>query len=59
MVLLGVARRVAAEGQFSNAKRSLRKDSGSASGVAKRLLVWTCSSSVRRKYGSGSWEEFR
>ena len=36
MVLLGFVRRVAAEGQFSSARKSLRKLSGSALGVTGR-----------------------
>ena len=43
IVLLGVVRRVAAGGHFSNAKRSPRKDSGSAAGVTGRLAKVTLS----------------
>ena len=43
MVLLGFARRVAAEGQFSSARKSLRKLSGSALGVTGRSAKETLS----------------
>ena len=43
MVLLGFVRRVAAEGQFSSARKSLRKLSGSALGVTGRSAKETLS----------------
>ena len=40
-MLLGGARSVGARGHFSNAKRSSRKDSGSAAGVTGRSAKGT------------------
>ena len=54
MVLLGFVRRVAADGQFSSARKSLRKLSGSALGVTGRSAKETlsCVSGEEKRSGT-------
>ena len=55
MVLLGFVRRVAAENQFSSARKSLRKLSGSALGVTERSTRRPCRACREKKRNGTAW----